>query len=179
MKCLSSVATLLATAAAAQASLLSGNPDLEIKASFGAANPYSQVFNGKTNPLNLVLINHSCVLSRRMQGMALTGGMLLGQKSSMSNTSLALSERLEARKSTLETSVYSLCCCAVLMRLDVQTTTAKYNINLPPSPNNAPVPLTYGFHSEAKPQDLNLVVWVDYALASDVRLLKRRQSEAD
>lgn len=33
------------------------------------------------------------------------------------------------------------------------------------------MPVTYGFHSEAKPQDLNLVVWVDYALASDVSLV--------
>ena len=66
MRFLSSAAALLATVAAtAQASLLSGNPDLEIKASFGAANPYSQVVNGKTNPLNLVLINHSCVLADR------------------------------------------------------------------------------------------------------------------
>lgn len=134
MKFFSTAAALLATAAAtAQASLLSGNPDLEIKASFGAANPYSQVVNGKTNPLNLVLINHS---SKELTVKYVSGAFreIGGKEKYLRNT-----------------------------------TTAKYNINLPPSPNNAPVPLTYGLHSEAKPQDLNLVVWVDYALASDAK----------
>jgi len=42
------------------------------------------------------------------------------------------------------------------------TTTAKYNIRLPPSPNNAPAPLTYSFYSEMKPSERNLNVWVDY-----------------
>jgi len=42
------------------------------------------------------------------------------------------------------------------------TTAAKYAIKLPPSPNNAPVPVIYTFHSEYKPQELNLNVWVDY-----------------
>jgi len=42
------------------------------------------------------------------------------------------------------------------------TTAQRFSAVLPPSPNNSPVPLLYTFHSEFKPQELNLNVWVDY-----------------